>query len=576
MAQRKKAASKMTGAAVAAEQQAEVPRAKPTPATLTADDDRVLECVSASFATTAGQPLFTTAVLGEALWGLFLDSLPAGMRQTYNCNICRRFVEQFGGLVTIDPEDGSSFPAMWHHSSVPAAFERAFSKLLFAVEGAKVTGVFMVDSRRKDQPKAFPTHLGVPMTGPWHHFAVDAMKGGFGHVFTSIAGKTANQRAAELAQDFQGLQRALAEYPLTVITEAVRMLDSGELYRSEVALTTAKWLMALQQSLERPKRQTVIQKANKVWHAVASAPLGFAHVRSGVLGTLLQDIQDGLPAKAVAERWQEKLNPTQYRRMTAAPKAGQVARAEELVEKMGLACALKRRFAKLADIAEWLWKPRSRAVEPEGAGVFDHLLPGQHRAGRAPDSGIATTMTFEKFRTKVLPEALMIEFRARRGDDSFIALTTAQDPLAPPLMQWDREPRNPVSWFMYLRGSPARYWSLLPEVWVPVACVTRLPARWFDSQYSADGAIFVLSGAVPIDTGEGSSCIFPEHLRGELHEVRSTIEAHSKKDRLAGYGQEAAIGIDVRAGDGALRGEPHRLRVTTALGVSFYDIDRFD
>ena len=578
----KKTGSKMASPDMAVAEAAKTPGTRMEPWMLTAEDDRVLECVSASFEVTSGEPLFTTEALGGSLWQMFLGSLPPHIRQAYSCNTCRRFVEQFGGLVTINPKDGSTSPAMWQddpNRPVPVAFLQSFSRLFYAVEGATVTGVFMIDNKLQDQPKAFPTHLGVPQTGPWRHFAVDAMKGGKGHVFFSAGGKTASQRAAELAQDFQGLKRALEEYSPAQITEAVRMLDSGELYRSEVALETAKWFMALKRSVTHPAKQTVAQKDNKVWRAVALAPVGFAHIRAGVLGTLLQDIQDGLKRDIIVERWREKLDPTRYRRMTAPPKAGQIARAEGLVEKMGLAPALKRRFAKLADIAEWIWRARSRADDPKGgAGVFDHLMPRQRRSAivNLPDSGVATTMTFEKFRSKVLPEALAIEFLTRREPDSFIALTTAQDAEAQPLLQWDREPRNPVSWFMYLSGSPANYWGLPMETWIRVAGVTRLPARWFGAQYSGDGGIFVLDGACPRDYGDSGTNIFPEHLRGELHEVRSTIEAFSKGDKLDGYGEEAAIGIDLRASADRRYGSSVRLRVTTALGVSFYDIDRFD
>ena len=49
----------------------------------------------------------------------------------------------------------------------------------------------------------------------------------------------------------------------------------------------------------------------------------------------------------------------------------------------------------------------------------------------------------------------------------------------------------------------------------------------------------------------------------------------AKGDELTGYGEEAAIGIDMRS-SAARYGGLIRLRVTTALGVSFYDIDRFD
>ncbi|MFT5586215.1 MAG: hypothetical protein ACI9VR_003812 [Cognaticolwellia sp.] len=44
-------------------------------------------------------PVFLT--LGDGLFDLFLDKLPKAIRASYVCSDCRRFVDRYGGLVTI-------------------------------------------------------------------------------------------------------------------------------------------------------------------------------------------------------------------------------------------------------------------------------------------------------------------------------------------------------------------------------------------------------------------------------------------------------------------------------------------
>src|SRR5690606_31045341 len=105
----------------------------------------------------------------------------------------------------------------------------------------------------------------------------------------------------------------------------------------------------------------------------------------------------------VAHSFAAKMHPLQYQRPQAAPTAGAIAAAERLVEQMGIAPALRRRFARLDEI-EALWRP---AAEPEPAesagGVFAHLTP----KGKIPTRELelpATTMTWEKFQRTVLQD----------------------------------------------------------------------------------------------------------------------------------------------------------------------------
>jgi hypothetical protein len=53
--------------------------------------------------TTKGEArLVTTDARG--LFDLYLAALPEGLRQEYSCSKCRKFVERYGGLVTISAE----------------------------------------------------------------------------------------------------------------------------------------------------------------------------------------------------------------------------------------------------------------------------------------------------------------------------------------------------------------------------------------------------------------------------------------------------------------------------------------
>ena len=522
----------------------------------------------------AGWPLYQTDATGPGLWAAYLAALPEGERQHYTCHTCRHFVERFGGIVAID-ERGRTTPALWSdaeegwHGDAIRAMHRI-------VRGARVVGVFVPGERI----------LGSPVTGAWRHMAATVARE---HVHKGAL-RNADQRAAELREDYGTLCRGLAKTTAEHITSALKLFRDGSLGRPERFEEMAAWALALIQAraaVRGPARD------NLAWRAVATAPAGWAHIGNTVLGTVLEDLAAGLSFEQIKGKMDAKLHPLHYQRPQAPPTAGAIAQAEAIFGKLGLAPALRRRFARVDEVP-MIWTPRTGGDKPAAEGaVFGHLTP----KGKAPKSaevvGEPTTITWDKFRRTVLGDALAIEYRVEAGATGrwspfafgrdglpIVYLTTACDPEAPPLLQWDRpERRNPVAWYLYHGGSAAGDVGLTSGAWHPVVGVTTLPPTW-DPEHPCpqhgDGAILVLRGARDGHGMRRKSCgtgLFPECLRGELREVRSVIEDHEHTTAPEdGERDDLAIGVDIRKGGTYAV----RVRVRTALGLSEYLIDRWD
>jgi hypothetical protein len=379
--------------------------------------------------------VFTTDA--EGLFEIYLASFPEATRQHFNCNACKRFLETYGGLVTIG-EDGSTEPVFWPPQDELGTYTVAFARLRAAVKKAKVTGMFL----SKDLT------WGTPVTGPWCHFSVTFPHLRFLRRRSTVL--TPGQEMAERREDYGIVQRALADFPLPLLEQAVALLSSEAAYRGDRVLGPAKWLRDLQKAkTENPGRPST--RNNVVWRAVALAPAGFCHPRSSVIGTVLEDLKAGLDAPAVLARFAEKMRPSNYQRATVAPTAGAIEQAEKLFADMGLAPALPRRYAQLADVPEagriWLQAGSKTERELAKGALFGHLAPKSSSTPgelRIP----AVTMTWAKFQRDVLPTATKVEAKVPQSSARFMALVTAVDPEAPPILQWDREEaRNPVSWY---------------------------------------------------------------------------------------------------------------------------------
>ena len=464
-------------------------------------------------------PLFVVEPRSD-LWLTYLNTFEAYERQYHNCNECRKFIERFGGIVTITPE-GEVVSALWNPAHTSHAESIAFGRLQALVERSPIKGVFVSDEET----------LGTPVTGLWRHFAVKN-----NDVWTSRV-QTASQRAAEKSEDFKNVKRALGEFTLKQLELAVEFLESDALYRADKVIGPARFLADL--------KRTYRKQDNLIWRAVATAPAGYCHPRSSMIGTLLEDIQAGKDFEDVKRAFAAKMNPLQYMRPTAAPSAGNIAQAEKLFEQLGFARSLERRFAAWEEVPSiWVAKPEKKQ------GVFGHL----HNERPIASIGGSTNITWTKFQRDILPKAEQIDVLVPYSGP-FTAVTTAVHPDAPPLFKWNHS----LAWYMYAYPSRATQFNLQANQWTPVIAI----AQTFDG---GQRVLLMLRGAR--DLRGAHTGIFPENLRPELHSVRSTIEAHAGRATARGTGTANGLMFS--------NGSPVTVRVRTARTTQTYNLDRWE
>ena len=379
---------------------------------------------------------------------------------------------------------------------------------------------------------------------------------------------TARQAMAEKAEDFRSVSRALAEYDDRVLRQALRLLETEALYRSEKVAGPARWLRELRISRDAVHGD---RRDYVVWLAVATAPAGFCHPRSSMIGTLLEDIASGMNFATVSAKFKAKMHPLKYLRPQAAPRAGNIANAEKIVAQLGIARSLERRFARIDEI-ETLWTNPPAPEVPDRVGVFSRLFA----RGNTPPTPLEVppiTMTWVKFAATVLPTVESLELWVGEGADQYVALVTAVHADAPPILQWDRvDHRNPVSWYVYVEGSLPATWGLKPGRYHKVSAVALKPNLWGPTPLvnQGEGVVLVIDGAR--DSRNPSLVIFPETLRSDLHSVRATVEAFSKAGKLVGAEEASANGLLLSKG---LTWNA-QIRVTCSGSQQSYRLDRWD
>ena len=510
----------------------------------------------------ARRQLFTTDA--KDLFAEFLAAIPPTQRQHYTCRACQRFIDNFGGLVVINPDTGVQETPVWHPDHAPRELKRAVAALTDLSIQASVTGVFYPET---------PV-LGQPRTGTWEHFSVEAWN------WTDRI-KTPFQAMAEKLEDHKNILVALEEFSLPQLNQVVALLESDTLYRSGGPLAGATWLRDMSK-LRSLHPQSV--RDNRFWAAIASAPAGFLHPRSGMLGALLTDLADrSLDFQDVSKRFEDRMAPLKYRRPTAAPTAGNIAAAEKVIEKLGAAGSLQRRFARFEEVTDRaIWLPRTHANggTRQGEGVFAHLLPKMKELAQpAIQSTDPKKITWVRFRDTVMPEAEKIEYFVFSGLSQYGTIITATNPDAEPIIQWDGVPegtRNPFSHYLYPDGRSPSQWNMPQGSWVKVKAIVPQPSQWnhpegFGSQ--GLGVLLLLEHCRDINGLNSELCLFPSILKSEFHGISQTIEAFSKRGRLTGHVESTASGAILQKASDMWR---CHIRVTGNGMSLLYDLDRWE
>lgn len=446
-----------------------------------------------------GTPLFVTDA--DDLWEIYLRYFgDPVMRQYHNCSCCKAFIRRYGSLVVVN-NLGETEPAFVFETMQPSPYMDSMNAMYERVSKAKIVREFVSDQ----------SCWGTPHSGGFSHFAVKAQR------IIKPWGTTPT------GERMRTIQFALTEFSAELLDEALRVLDADAVNRAHRFVGPVKWLRGL---------HDIRNQRNAMWHAVASAPEGFVHPRSSVIGTLLEDIKAGYQFEDVRRRFNAKMHPLSYQRPQAAPSQGTIAQAEKLVAQLGITKSLERRYARIEDV-ELAWRPTAPVSQdaPVGFGVFDHLKskgPVVSKMALPPK-----VMTWEKFLATVLPSADKMQMKVpNRGN--FTGLTYAQHPEEPSLFKWDGH----TAWFVFSGGSLAHQWNLNGGEYVDVTGIWNRPQGY-------TGSVLLLAGARYTETRGHGNALFPECLKGELHAVRSVIEAYSRTATLVGATEATACGCDV-------------------------------
>lgn len=348
--------------------------------------------VHARFSVMSEQELFTT-VSGDALWETYLASFPEGTDPIYKthtehtCNCCRQFIRGMGNVVAII--DGK-LASVWDIKGLETPYKEVAAAMHQLVVSHPITDLY-----RPTEPA-----YGAEST---KKLLEDGSVHRFNHFYGKVAKRHQSPTPDKARGDFrttvQVFQRGLEELSSAAVNQVLALIEDNLLYRGAEHKQS---VLAFSSMKEKYLTLLEAERNTFLWQFATSPAARF---RNTVIGTLVQDLSEGVDIARAVASFESKVAPTNYKRTTALITQPMIKAAMATIKSLDLEHAVERRFASIKDITinNVLWADASAQAQMKG---LESLLL---------DSAVqniddkAQAVSIDDFMQNILPKATGLE-----------------------------------------------------------------------------------------------------------------------------------------------------------------------
>lgn len=371
--------------------------------------------------------VFVTSLSKDDLWAAYLASFPEGTnpvfreRTEHDCACCRNFVKNLGRIVVLH-SDGS-YQTVWDVQA-EGAYGIVAAKLAEMIRQHPIETVYRTKESAYGAKVTYEA-LETGQTLTWNHF--------HGQVPAHLKAASPGEAIGEAAATYQVLQRGLEELSLGACETVADLITANALYRGEEHLQAVKDFTELKRLYDILPRE---QRAVFAWGHIAKRGARF---RNTVIGTLVQELSEGMDLAAAVARFESKVAPQNYRRTTALITPKMIESALETLRELGLEAAVRRRLANVRDLSANDVLFVDRSVRPHMKDNLADLLmesvrPRTARQGTNAEQDISG----EDFINNVLPGATSVELALSPEHlGNFVSLTAPEEDDGSRLFSWN-------------------------------------------------------------------------------------------------------------------------------------------
>lgn len=381
--------------------------------------------IHTQFTAMSKRELYVVSLSKDDIWNAYLAAFPEDTnliykeRTEHDCNCCSNFVKNLGNVVSV--VDGK-LQSVWGVDGLESPYREVAEALDKLVTSSQIEELF----RSKEPSYGVVSNKQMLTDGTvkqWNHF--------FGKISSNHATQEPDKARGEYKTTANLFKRGLEEISSAAIETVLNLIQSKSIYRGEEHQPAIKAFQTLQTAYANAENKNIF-----VW---ANAMSPAARFRNTVIGTLVQDLSEGVALERAVSSFEAKVAPSNYKRTKALITPSMIQSAMKTVEGLGLAPSLERRFAQMSDITvnNVLWVDNT--VKPAMKGGLESLL--QATVSKAITKvGEPTAISIEDFMSKVLPTATSIDMLVKnKHQGNFMSLTAPMHEDSKQLFKWTND-----------------------------------------------------------------------------------------------------------------------------------------
>ena len=383
------------------------------------DFSLIKKAVAANIATLSKEKhLFTVDIDRDKIIEAYLSGFASeDERQEHNCNCCKSFLRNYGGVVAIVD---NKIVSIWEGVSK----EAPLVNLAKYIKGKAITGLFLVKEINCGTDRSYDPDI----KGNWQHFHFKALS-------KFVSSDIGAARGASFT-DKGVFERALKEFSQDSVEVILELIAQNGIYRG------AENKALLEEFLKRQKQYAKLRgaqkKSNFAWVESANAFGALVRIRNGAIGTLLIDINKGTELDDAVRKYESVVAPANYKRTSAVVTKAMAAKAKAKIAELGLEGALERRYAEATDLSieNLLFFDKPKVLKD----VFEQVVEEGTVSPKSLEK--VTEVGIDKFLSDIVPKADSIEILLENSHlNNFCSMLTSDD--TSKLFKWD----NQFSWY---------------------------------------------------------------------------------------------------------------------------------
>lgn len=363
--------------------------------------------------------LYKVDVDRDKIFQLYLDGFDEEYRQEHNCNCCKSFIRQYGGIVSIID---NKVVSIWDNINAPDKYAKSLENLSQYIHSLAISSVFYNNSTECGTKQSFDKKRGLV----WKHFYFSLNS----RFITNDIGEKSNLDNTSK----EVLVRSLQEISLESVDVVLELIAQNSLYRGNEFKNTITEFRKLKKQYDSLKTE---EKDLFCWSKVKDVHASVLRIKNSSIGTLLLDLTSGTELDIAVTKFERVVAPTNYKRPTALITNKMIDATKKKLEELGLINSLNRRYANLTDInvENLLFTDKSSELNDVFDMVAKDAIVDVRKMSKVEEISI------DDFINNVLPSTKSVELLLEnRQFNNFVSLITAEEECK--LFKWD----NPFSW----------------------------------------------------------------------------------------------------------------------------------